>query len=101
MTVHCFCLQTAVHMILKDIISSSIYFRFNPFLYENIPIDECDPKKLDSIVQLAEDYVKENYTILEKTAKVLTQEKTVWMSMKEKTLSAKDHLHLLLRKLQT
>ena len=66
----------AVHTILKDVYDSSVYFRFQPDLSEDISIDESKPEKLDMLCKDAEQYVTSQEDVLRRAASSLMAGKT-------------------------
>lgn len=48
-----------VHALLVDFLSKNQYFRFNPLLSENLPIDEKNKDVLLRLKQIAKDHVRE------------------------------------------
>ena len=77
--------STAMHTILKDILPPTVYFRFNPVINQNVPIDECDPRKLDQLVHLTEDFIEEYKYELRQVVDTLQNNKSTWMKLKAKS----------------
>ncbi len=65
----------AVHSILKDVYSPSVYFRFQPKLTEDINIDESNLDKLHLLCQNAEQFILEHKDVLGAAASSLTRKK--------------------------
>ena len=65
----------AVHTILCDLLPPSTYFRFNPELSSDVPIDESTQKRLDELVSDAERYIVANREHLDRAAACLLEPK--------------------------
>lgn len=88
----------AVHTILEDLLPSC-YFRFNPELTKDIPINESDPDKLAQLVDDANRFVDDNQEAMERAAAYLTAPKKPsqkiqeWVAMQwNKALSRTRHM---------
>ncbi|XP_076048519.1 calcium-independent phospholipase A2-gamma-like isoform X2 [Oratosquilla oratoria] len=77
----------AVHTIMHDLLPGNVYYRFNPYLSEEINLDEIRSEKLAMIMEDTHLYLRKNNMKLEEAAATLNVEK----SSIEK---AKDWLHL-------
>ncbi|XP_062468004.1 calcium-independent phospholipase A2-gamma [Pezoporus occidentalis] len=77
-----------VHTMLDALLPADTYFRFNPLMHEDIPLDESRKEKLNQLQTDGIRYLERNEEKLRKAAKVLMQEKTVlqrlqdWMRLK-------------------
>ncbi|XP_010018420.1 PREDICTED: calcium-independent phospholipase A2-gamma-like [Nestor notabilis] len=77
-----------VHTMLDALLPADTYFRFNPLMNEDIPLDESRKEKLNQLQTDGIRYLERNEEKLKKAAKVLMQEKTVlqrlqdWMRLK-------------------
>ncbi|NXX50144.1 PLPL8 phospholipase, partial [Tricholaema leucomelas] len=77
-----------VHTMLDALLPSDTYFRFNPLMNEDIPLDESRKEKLNQLQTDGIRYLERNEEKLKKAAKILTQEKTAlqrlqdWMRLK-------------------
>ena len=69
-------LTTAVHTILKDLLPSPGYFRFNPQLSEDFLIDESRPARLNKMMEDAKRYVEAHGDELQWAATCLLAPKT-------------------------
>lgn len=65
----------AVHTILKDVYHSSVYFRFQPQLTEDIGIDESKLEKLNLLCDDAERFITEHREMLEEAGASLMADK--------------------------
>ncbi|NXM66412.1 PLPL8 phospholipase, partial [Serilophus lunatus] len=77
-----------VHTMLDALLPPDTYFRFNPLMNEDIPLDESRKEKLSQLQTDGIRYLERNEEKLRKAAKILTQEKTTlqrlqdWMRLK-------------------
>ncbi|NXD78996.1 PLPL8 phospholipase, partial [Halcyon senegalensis] len=77
-----------VHTMLDALLPPDTYFRFNPLMNEDIPLDESRKEKLNQLQTDGIRYLERNEEKLRKAAKILTQEKTAlqrlqdWMRLK-------------------
>nr|XP_044991955.1 calcium-independent phospholipase A2-gamma isoform X2 [Jaculus jaculus] len=77
-----------VHVILDGLLPPDTYFRFNPVMCENIPLDESRNEKLDQLQLEGLKYIERNEYKINKVAKILCQEKTTlqkindWIKLK-------------------
>uniref|UniRef100_A0A8C2LHS5 Patatin-like phospholipase domain containing 8 n=1 Tax=Cricetulus griseus TaxID=10029 RepID=A0A8C2LHS5_CRIGR len=77
-----------VHVILDGLLPPDTYFRFNPVMCENIPLDESRNEKLDQLQLEGMKYIERNEQKMKKVAKILSQEKTTlqkindWIKLK-------------------
>ncbi|NXF08279.1 PLPL8 phospholipase, partial [Smithornis capensis] len=77
-----------VHTMLDALLPPDTYFRFNPLMNEDIPLDESRKEKLSQLQTDGIRYLERNEEKLRKAAKILTQEKTSlqrlqdWMRLK-------------------
>ncbi|XP_072509130.1 calcium-independent phospholipase A2-gamma [Notamacropus eugenii] len=65
-----------VHVMLDGFLPPDTYFRINPVMRENIPLDESRNEKLDFLQLEGIQYLERNEEKMKKLAKILTQEKT-------------------------
>ncbi|XP_064363930.1 calcium-independent phospholipase A2-gamma isoform X2 [Dromaius novaehollandiae] len=65
-----------VHTMLDALLPPDTYFRFNPLMNEDIPLDENRKEKLNQLQTDGIRYLERNEEKLRKAAKILTQEKT-------------------------
>lgn len=79
---------TEVHVMLDGLLPPDTYFRFNPVMCENIPLDESRNEKLNQLQLEGLKYIERNEEKMKKLAKILTQEKTTlqkindWIKLK-------------------
>ncbi|KAM4873838.1 calcium-independent phospholipase A2-gamma isoform 3-T3 [Thomomys bottae] len=77
-----------VHIMLDGLLPPDTYFRFNPVMCENIPLDESRNEKLDQLQSEGLKYIERNEQKMKKLAKILSQEKTTlqkindWIKLK-------------------
>ncbi|XP_048195744.1 calcium-independent phospholipase A2-gamma isoform X2 [Perognathus longimembris pacificus] len=77
-----------VHVMLDGLLPPDTYFRFNPVMCENIPLDESRNEKLDQLQSEGLKYIERNEQKMKKLAKILSQEKTTlqkindWIKLK-------------------
>ncbi|NXN32276.1 PLPL8 phospholipase, partial [Nycticryphes semicollaris] len=77
-----------VHTMLDALLPPDTYFRFNPLMNEDIPLDESRKEKLNQLQTDGIRYLERNEEKLRKAAKILTQERTTlqrlqdWMRLK-------------------
>ncbi|XP_007504198.1 calcium-independent phospholipase A2-gamma isoform X2 [Monodelphis domestica] len=77
-----------VHIMLDDFLPPDTYFRINPVMRENIPLDESRNEKLDFLQSESIKYLERNEEKIKKLTKILTQEKTAlqkindWLKLK-------------------
>ncbi|XP_002913690.1 calcium-independent phospholipase A2-gamma isoform X1 [Ailuropoda melanoleuca] len=77
-----------VHIMLDGLLPPDTYFRFNPVMCENIPLDESRNEKLNQLQLEGLKYIERNEEKMKKLAKILTQEKTTlqkindWIKLK-------------------
>uniref|UniRef100_A0A8C6TXR4 Patatin-like phospholipase domain containing 8 n=1 Tax=Neogobius melanostomus TaxID=47308 RepID=A0A8C6TXR4_9GOBI len=64
-----------VHTMLDALLPPDTYFRFNPYMSEDIPMNESRIEKLNFLKSEAETYLERNQAKLKKAALVLGQEK--------------------------
>ncbi|KAF0883046.1 PLPL8 phospholipase, partial [Crocuta crocuta] len=77
-----------VHIMLDGLLPPDTYFRFNPVMCENIPLDESRNEKLNQLQLEGLKYIERNEEKMKKLAKILSQEKTTlqkindWIKLK-------------------
>nr|XP_006122563.1 calcium-independent phospholipase A2-gamma [Pelodiscus sinensis]XP_025040152.1 calcium-independent phospholipase A2-gamma [Pelodiscus sinensis] len=77
-----------VHTMLDGLLPPDTYFRFNPLMNEDIPLDENRKEKLNQLRTDGIRYLERNEEKIKKAAKILTQEKTLlqrfndWLKLK-------------------
>uniref|UniRef100_A0A8C9JWX5 Patatin like phospholipase domain containing 8 n=1 Tax=Panthera tigris altaica TaxID=74533 RepID=A0A8C9JWX5_PANTA len=77
-----------VHVMLDGLLPPDTYFRFNPVMCENIPLDESRNEKLNQLQLEGLKYIERNEEKMRKLAKILSQEKTTlqkindWIKLK-------------------
>ncbi|XP_013921974.1 PREDICTED: calcium-independent phospholipase A2-gamma [Thamnophis sirtalis] len=77
-----------VHIMLDALLPPDTYFRFNPLMNEDIPLDENRKEKLNKLQTDGIQYLERNDEKLKKAGKILSQEKNIlqklsnWMRLK-------------------
>ncbi|XP_015679970.1 calcium-independent phospholipase A2-gamma isoform X1 [Protobothrops mucrosquamatus] len=77
-----------VHIMLDALLPPDTYFRFNPLMKEDIPLDENRKEKLNQLQTDGIRYLERNGEKLKKAGKILSQEKNIlqklsnWMRLK-------------------
>ncbi|XP_058047815.1 calcium-independent phospholipase A2-gamma isoform X3 [Ahaetulla prasina] len=77
-----------VHIMLDALLPPDTYFRFNPLMNEDIPLDENRKEKLNKLRTDGIRYLERNDEKLKKAGKILSQEKNIlqklsnWMRLK-------------------
>lgn len=68
---------------LDALLPPDTYFRFNPLMNEDIPLDESRKEKLSQLQTDGIRYLERNEEKLRKAAKILTQEKTTLQRLQD------------------
>lgn len=74
----------AVHTILEDLLPKNVYFRFNPPLKTDIPLDEAEEEKLDKLVADAVRYLDKKQGKIQATSRAISLEKTLLQHWRER-----------------
>lgn len=74
----------AVHTILKDLLPKNVYFRFNPPLKTDIPLDEAEEENLDKLVADTAHYLGKKQGRIQATSHAISLEKTLLQCWREK-----------------
>ncbi|XP_037551585.1 calcium-independent phospholipase A2-gamma [Nematolebias whitei] len=72
-----------VHTMLDALLPPDTYFRFNPYMSEDVPLNESRIEKLDFLKSEAEHYLERNEAKLRKATSVLSQEKGAMQRLAE------------------
>ncbi|XP_044041657.1 calcium-independent phospholipase A2-gamma [Siniperca chuatsi] len=72
-----------VHTMLDALLPPDTYFRFNPYMSEDIPLNESRPEKLNFLKSEGERYLERNEAKLRNAASVLGQEKSTIQRLAE------------------
>ncbi|KAK7149747.1 hypothetical protein R3I94_009149 [Phoxinus phoxinus] len=72
-----------VHTMLDALLPPNTYFRLNPYMSEDVPLDENRQDRLDFLLAEGRIYLERNENKLRKVASVLTQEKGVVQKLAE------------------
>lgn len=68
---------------LDALLPPNTYFRFNPYMSEDVPLDENRQERLDYLQAEGRRYLERNENKLKKVASVLTQEKGIVQKLAE------------------
>uniref|UniRef100_A0A8C8RS39 Patatin like phospholipase domain containing 8 n=1 Tax=Pelusios castaneus TaxID=367368 RepID=A0A8C8RS39_9SAUR len=80
-----------VHTMLDGLLPPNTYFRFNPLMNEDIPLDENRKEKLSQLQTDGMRYLERNVEKIKKAANILTQKRTIlqklndWIRLKGNT----------------
>lgn len=72
-----------VHIMLDALLPPNTYFRFNPYMSEDIPLDESRPERLTFLQEEGTRYLERNEAKLNKAASVLALEKSAIQRLAE------------------
>uniref|UniRef100_A0A8B9KDM4 Patatin like phospholipase domain containing 8 n=1 Tax=Astyanax mexicanus TaxID=7994 RepID=A0A8B9KDM4_ASTMX len=72
-----------VHTMLDALLPPDTYFRFNPYMSEDIPLDESRAERLNFLQAEGQRYLERNEPKLKKAASVLSQEKSTIQKLAE------------------
>ncbi|XP_041728327.2 calcium-independent phospholipase A2-gamma isoform X1 [Coregonus clupeaformis] len=72
-----------VHIMLDALLPPDTYFRFNPYMSEDIPLDESRPERLTFLQEEGTRYLERNEAKLNKAASVLALEKSAIQRLAE------------------
>ncbi|XP_007245084.3 calcium-independent phospholipase A2-gamma [Astyanax mexicanus] len=72
-----------VHTMLDALLPPDTYFRFNPYMSEDIPLDESRAERLNFLQTEGQRYLERNEPKLKKAASVLSQEKSTIQKLAE------------------
>ncbi|XP_066175133.1 calcium-independent phospholipase A2-gamma [Sylvia atricapilla] len=72
-----------VHTMLDALLPPDTYFRFNPLMNEDIPLDESRKEKLSQLQTDGIRYLERNEEKLRKAAKILTEEKSALQRLQD------------------
>lgn len=75
---------SAVHTILEDLLPKDVYFRFNPPLKTEIPLDEAKDEKLDKLIADTLHYLDKKQGKILATSRAISLEKTLIQHWKER-----------------
>lgn len=75
--------QSEVHIMLDALLPPDSYFRFNPYINEDIALDESRGEKLNLLQAEGLRYLDRNQEKLQKAARILTRDKTTVQRLTE------------------
>jgi len=67
-----------VHESMHDLIPGNIYYRFNPYLSENMPLDETRKEKFQQMKESTNMYLRRNDRKVKRACEQLTKSKRPW-----------------------
>ncbi|KAL8566256.1 hypothetical protein ACOMHN_046757 [Nucella lapillus] len=73
----------AVHVMMADVMPPNTYFRFNPYLSEDLPLDEIRPDRLDAMKRDTTMYLRKNDLKIRKAADTLRKARLPHQRMKD------------------
>ncbi|XP_056091377.1 calcium-independent phospholipase A2-gamma [Rhinichthys klamathensis goyatoka] len=73
-----------VHTMLDALLPPNTYFRLNPFLSEDVSLDESRHEKLSQMQSEAQEYLERNQEKLRRAVSELTREKTLVQTLRER-----------------
>lgn len=76
-------LPLEVHAMLDAFLPPDTYFRFNPYMSEDVSLDENRQEKLNALQAEGTCYLERNEEKLNKAARILTREKSSIQRMAE------------------
>uniref|UniRef100_A0A8C5P9U2 Patatin like phospholipase domain containing 8 n=1 Tax=Leptobrachium leishanense TaxID=445787 RepID=A0A8C5P9U2_9ANUR len=79
-----------VHKMLDALLPPNTYFRFNPVMNEDVPLDENRKEKLAQLQMDSKCYLERNEEKLKKAVKILLQEKTTLQQIRDWVQLKKD-----------
>lgn len=85
---------TAVHIMLTDLLPHHLYYRFNPYLTENVSMVEIDDSKLEQLRRDALMYLRRNEDKFQEVAKTLLKKKTFTQKVEDFLKEKRDTLGL-------
>ena len=65
-----------VHETLNDNLEQDVYYRFNPYLPEYLPLDEKRPEKMTLMAEAADMYLRRNRKKFQNACKTLTEHRS-------------------------
>lgn len=68
-------MHSGVHLILKNTLDPSSYFRLSPYLCENYELNETQPDKIKQMIDEAKSYIDRNDILLQRLADKLKQDR--------------------------
>ena len=68
----------SVHTMLQEFLPAGSYFRFNPYMSEDILLDENRPEKVDQLIKDSELYLRKNADKMKIAAGRLVQPRQRW-----------------------
>ena len=81
-----------VHTTMQDFLPKASYFRFNPYMSENILLDETREEKVDQLMKDGEMYLRKNEAKIKAAAKRLVEPRRKWQRLEDKARTNMDKL---------
>lgn len=81
-----------VHATMQDFLPKASYFRFNPYMSENILLDETREEKVDQLMKDGEMYLRKNEAKIKAAAKRLVEPRRKWQRLEDKARTNMDKL---------
>ena len=72
-----------IHYPRQDLLPKGRYFRFNPYMTEDILLDENRPEKIDQLIEDVQLYLRKNGTKLSTAAKKLKEDRHPWQKLRD------------------
>ncbi|KAK4294502.1 hypothetical protein Pmani_006415 [Petrolisthes manimaculis] len=69
-------MKISVHTTLHDLLPGHLYYRFNPYLSDDIGLDEISSDRLSLMMEDTKLYLRKNETKIQEAARSLSKTKT-------------------------
>ena len=79
-----------VHTTMEDFLPKASYFRFNPYMSEDILLDETRKEKVDQLMKDGELYLRKNETKIKAAAARLLEPRRRWQQWDDQIRSTLD-----------
>ena len=81
--------QLTILLANQDLLPKGRYFRFNPYMTEDILLDENRPEKIDQLIEDVQLYLRKNGVKLSTAAKKLKEDRQPWQKLRDYSAVAK------------
>ena len=81
--------STSPQLTNQDLLPKGRYFRFNPYMTEDILLDENRPEKIDQLIEDVQLYLRKNGVKLSTAAKKLKEDRQPWQKLRDYSAVAK------------